>query len=133
IKRLRKTHPLLCGSIEQAHRNREVRLSRYYSGRRMKGLEELAKHLRELHEAYIKSRRLRPIAFLLVRANGDFETALEATLSGFYSTAFDAMRDVMEIEFLLREFYFEPENIQEWLTCSEKERFNLFRPAVLRQ
>lgn len=43
------------------------------------------------------------------------------------------MRDVMEIEFLLREFYFEPAHIADWLQCSDKERNDRFRPAVLRQ
>jgi hypothetical protein len=43
------------------------------------------------------------------------------------------MRDVMEIEFLLREFVSEPSNISVWLSCSPQERHNQFRPAILRQ
>jgi hypothetical protein len=39
----------------------------------------------------------------------------------------------MEIEFVLRDFYFEPAHITEWLECSDKERNDRFRPAVLRQ
>jgi hypothetical protein len=67
------------------------------------------------------------------RARGDFQTALEATLSGFHSVAHDAMRDVMETEFLLREFYHEPKHIGEWLHCTPKQRNEGFRPGLLRQ
>lgn len=39
----------------------------------------------------------------------------------------------MEIEFLLRDFYYQLVNIFDWLTCSAKERNDRFRPAILRQ
>lgn len=133
LKELRKSHPELHAALDHAHRNRETRLSSYQNGIRLKGIEELLVHLRKLHDAFERSNDLRPIAFLLFRAYADFQTALEASLSGFNSIAADSMRDVMEIEFLLREFYFEPDNIHKWLTCSEEERLNNFRPGVLRQ
>ena len=82
-------------------------------GVRLKGYEELIGHLEDLERVFEKSRRLRSISFLVGRARGDFHTALEAALSGFHAVAFDAMRDVMEIEFLFREFYYEPNHIEE--------------------
>jgi hypothetical protein len=99
----------------------------------MAGYEELIFHLGEVVEVYRRNRRLQPIAFLIDRAQADFVTALEATLSGFHTVAHDAMRDVMEIEFLLRDFFFEPDHIHEWITASQKLRNDNFRPSVLRQ
>ena len=99
----------------------------------LRGHEELIDHLEQLEAAFQRSRRLRGISFLLGRARGDFQTALEATLSGFHSVAFDAMRDVMEIQLLLRDFYHHPNHIQEWLRATTRELNDTFRPALLRQ
>ena len=63
----------------------------------------------------------------------DFATAVEGFLSGFHKTVLDAMRDVMEIEFLMRDFVINPWHIEEWLTGSQKTRRDKFRSAVLRQ
>jgi hypothetical protein len=100
---------------------------------RLKGFEEFADHLKKMTAVYRRNRKLRPVAFLIERASADFTTALEATLSGFEAVCIDAMRDVMEIEFLLRDFFFQPDNISKWLNADEKERNRQFRPAVLRQ
>lgn len=102
-------------------------------GARLRGYEELIQHLIDLEPVFRKNRKLQPTAFLIPRARADFETALEAGLSGYTSVSHDAMRDVMEIEFLFREFYFEPQHIAQWVTCSDKERFSKFRPFALRQ
>ena len=40
------------------------------------------------------------VAFLIRRAAADYEMAIEAALSGMNTVVFDAMRDVMEIEYL---------------------------------
>ena len=133
LRELAKTHPKTAGHLSTAQSNREERLSRYLGGSRLKGYEELIAHLEELEPVFEKSRRLRRISFLIGRARGDFQTALEAALSGFHSVAHDAMRDVMEIELLLREFYCEPHHIEQWVSCSPKERNDRFRPALLRQ
>ena len=133
VKRLSKTHPRLAAQLRLAHSNREERLRRYQRGARLKGYEELIEHLVQLEVLYKRNRKLRPIAFLIERARGDFETALEAALSGYHAVAHDAMRDVMEIEFLLREFRYEPHHINQWLKCGPKERNDRFRPALLRQ
>lgn len=133
LRDLSKTRPKTAWHLSQAQSNREERLSRYFESVRLRGYEELIQHLEELEPVFQNSRKLRPISFLIGRARGDFQTALEAALSGFHSVAFDAMRDVMEIEFLLREFYFEPGHIGQWISCSNQERNNKFRPAVLRQ
>ena len=133
LRTLSKSHPKTAAHLSRAQSNREERLSRYLGGARLSGYEELIQHLEELEAVFQRNRKLRGISFLIRRARGDFQTALEAALSGFHSVAHDAMRDVMEIEFLLREFYYEPEHIDQWLSCSARERNNKFRPALLRQ
>lgn len=70
---------------------------------------------------------------MISRARADFETAVEAGLTGLHGVVADAMRDVMEIEFLLRDFLHEPGHIEEWLNADERTRHNKFRPAILRQ
>ena len=133
LRELARTLPRTAAHLAAAQSNREERLSRYLGGARLKGYEELIAHLGDLEPVFEKTRRLRPISFLLGRARGDFQTALEAALSGFHSVAHDAMRDVMEIEFLLREFCYEPDHIEQWVSCGPRERNDRFRPALLRQ
>jgi hypothetical protein len=58
---------------------------------------------------------------------------MEAALSAFHKTVFDAMRDVMEIEFLFRDFAIDPQRIDDWLTASERDRLSTFSTAILRQ
>lgn len=133
LREMAKSHPKAAAQLSAAQSNREQRLSRLLPGARLKGYEQLVNHLEALEPVFEKSRKLRPIAFLVGRARGDFHTALEATLSGFHSVAHDAMRDVMEIEFLLRDFCHEPQHIEHWVSCTDKERNDKFRPALLRQ
>ncbi len=133
LRELAETHPRTATHLSTAQSNREERLFRLLTGARLKGYEELITHLEKLEPVFTMNRRLRGISFLIGRARGDFHTALEAALSGFHSVAHDAMRDVMEIEFLLREFYYEPQHIEQWVLCTPKERNERFRPALLRQ
>jgi hypothetical protein len=125
------THPTTASFLQRAQTSRTVRLKRWQKGVRMRGYEELISHLPKVTQVYRRNKRLRPIAFLIDRAQADFATALEAALSGFHTIAHDAMRDVMEIEFLPRDFYFEPSHIQEWLSASETRRLAKFSPAIL--
>ena len=62
------------------------------------------------------------MAFLVERAEADFQTAIEATLSGYQGVAADAMRDVMEIECLLLDFAVNGGGADEWLNADESLR-----------
>jgi len=99
----------------------------------MAGLEELLTHLEEVKRAFQARADLRPVALLAARARADFITALEALLSGFHAVAVDAMRDVMEVEFLVCEFRHRPDKISVWAHADLKQLNDQFRPAVLRQ
>ena len=126
-------HPKIAAHLSEAQSNRERNLSEYLHGARLRGYEELITHLEELETVFQRSHRLQGIAPLIRRTRGDFQMALEAALSGFHSVAHDAMRDVMEVEFLIREFHQEPLGIEEWLKATPKQLNDRFRPAILRQ
>lgn len=133
VRSLSRKHPSIASSLRKAHNNRLERLERLLKGARLTGLEALNVHLTEMEKTFRSSPDLENISFLIDRAKLDFEKALEAALSGLHSVASDAMRDVMEIEFLLRDFTHEPARKDEWLRANEKERYNRFKPVVLRQ
>jgi len=71
--------------------------------------------------------------FLLDRARGDLEIALEAVLSGLHTTVADAMRDMMEITYLMRDFFYEPSHIEKWMSSTDKVRRDFFAPVKLRE
>ncbi|MCI4084349.1 hypothetical protein [Streptomyces sp. MMS21 TC-5] len=81
---------------------------------------------------------------MVQRAHADSITALEATLSGFFSVASDAMLDLLEIRYLLMDFAINPDHVEEWLSVShtrqslcsttdEKGRIKDFSPAAVRR
>lgn len=125
--------PRLASALQQAEKQRARHTAVLMNGARFKGLEELLSHLDDVTEAFGENVRLRRIAFLVSRSIADFETAVEATLSGYLAVAADAMRDVMEIENLFLDFSIEPENVEEWLTCDDKTRRRKFQPSVVRK
>ena len=127
------THPKMAVHLFRAQANRQKSLSQYVGGARLRGYEELIDHLEKLEAVFQRSHRLNGISQLIRRIRGDFQLALEATLSGFHSVAHDSMRNVMEVQFLLREFFYDPARIEEWLHATHKDLNDKFRPAVLRQ
>ncbi|KIZ17579.1 hypothetical protein [Streptomyces natalensis] len=74
--------------------------------------------LHSLHGSYStpETPELSKLAFIVERTHADFMTALEATLSGYFSVASDAMRDVLEIQYLLMDFAINPGHADDWLT-----------------
>lgn len=133
LRILSESCPTTARYLSRAQSNREKNLSRYLGGVRLDGCEELITHLEELEHVFQRSRRLRGISPLIRRVRGDIQLGLEATLSGLHYTAHDAMRDVMEVQFLLREFYFDPPRVEQWLHATAKELNDRFRSAVPRQ
>ena len=133
LEKLKFTHPFVVSGLDKANKSRKKEIERLKKGIRFRGYEELLKHLTEMKRVYDKDKELSKISFLISRIKDDFEIALEAILSGYYRTAHEAMRDVMEVEFLLRDFFYQQENINFWLTLNEKERKRQFASIILRQ
>lgn len=134
---LRAAKPALPGLVDllsRAEKNRAVRFKALSTAARLpRALEEILTYTRELENYYRSEKEVSQLAFLLRRAHGDFVTAIDAMLSGFHKTVLDSMRDVMEIEFLFRDFALNHAHIAEWLTASEKLRRDKFQAGSLRQ
>lgn len=134
LAELAKRYPRLHAPLGAANKSRAATLESLLGGARLRGLDELLRHLETVAEAFEGGGDpLDRIAFLVRRALSDFEVALEATLSALVSVAHEAMRDVMEIELLLLDFASELDRIEQWLTLPAKERRQTFQPAVLRK
>ena len=89
----------------------------------MKGVNDLLVQLDRIATAFGAEPRLHKLTFLIRRVIADFETALEATLSSYAAAAFDAMRDVLEIDYLLKDFALDEKLIDEWLNADERTIF----------
>lgn len=125
-------YPAIADLLRAPHRARTERLARIRAGRRLAGFDELLGYSSQLETAYVAREPLRPISFLITRCRSDLAIALESVLSAAPSVVVDAMRDLMEVELLLREFRYEPEQIEIWLSVEEKTRCNNFSPGTLR-
>lgn len=129
---LAEGQPLLSADLGKANVQRAARLATYLGGARLKGLEQLTRYLLLAEESYSANEATAQFAFLVRRVRADFQTALEAALSGFGAVASDAMRDVMEIEALLLLFAVDSGSGVQWLTCDSKTRRNQFPPVKVR-
>jgi hypothetical protein len=135
---------LVTEALAKAEDHRRRRLSQYIGGVRLAGLEQLYEYLDASRAAYENAPGpepaasdqtfdIRQIAFLLERVKTDFQTALEAAMSGYATVASDAMRDVMEIEALLLDFVTSPEHLAEWLAADRATLIGKFGPATVRR
>lgn len=124
--------PLVMGAITRASDLREADLERYGGGARLKGLEESFDHIDTVRAILGRISELEPIAFLIDRARTDVEVGLYAALSGYPYVTADAMRDLMEIEFLLWDFSLDPKRISLWLHADDKTLRKEFAPAAVR-
>ncbi|MEU2032722.1 hypothetical protein [Nocardia amamiensis] len=122
LSTLQESRPLVAQALTLAERRRSERLARLLEGARLRGLEQLFTYLWAAEKAYAETPAIAGVAFLVERVRADFQTALEAALSGYQGVAADAMRDVMEIEYLLLDFAASPGNADEWLNADERLR-----------
>lgn len=133
LESLRTTHPRLGAVLLTADATRAERLTLLSNGQRLRGLEEFVTKLESVASTWVDDERLGRLAFMISRAQADFEIAVEASLSGYPATASDAMRDVLEIEMLLLDFYREPTRAEEWLNATREVRLKHYSPAAVRR
>jgi hypothetical protein len=133
LEGISRTRPQLATVLVRAENSRIAMLRQYHSGARLRGLEQLLDYLSIAKEVFDRHPRLAKVSFLLSRARDDFEVAIEATMSGARGVVADQMRDVMEIQFLLRDFENDSTRIEDWLRANDQERYKRFQPYVLRQ
>lgn len=120
LVRLAHLRPRTVAALRDADRRRREQLRLLLSGARLRGVEELLVHLDALAAHWEADANLTSLAFLPTRLADDFETAVEATLSGYLAVAADAMRDVMEIENLLWDFSADPTLVGRWLSMPSR-------------
>jgi hypothetical protein len=111
----------------------EDTLRKHFPGSYFAGLEEIYCVLDAIREAYERSEALKDIAFLVKRVRADFESAVDAGLAGFNGVVLDTMRDVMEVEYLLRDFLHDNQQIRRWLNADRATLIKDFGPAALRR
>lgn len=112
---------------------RSLRLRRYLNSPLMPGLNRLLERLDLAAEAHDKEPRLKPAADLLRRARSDFEAAIVCSFSGLSFLCRDQMRDVMEIEYLLRDFRYDLARLDEWANALPSQEAKRFSARVLRE
>ena len=138
---VKQEFPRLGDFLTTAAENRTINLATHmgdavnkrFPGSYLRGLAELFEYLDVVFAAFQREPLLTSIAFLISRARSDFEVAFEAILSGLNSVVLDSMRDVMEVEYLLREFSHDLSLIAVWLNSDSSARTSKFSPARLRQ
>ena len=133
LSKLRESRPLLAHALTAADRRRAERLAGYLDGARFRGLEQLFAYLDAAVAAYEELPAIAGVAFLVKRVRADYQTAIEATLSGYQGVAADSMRDVMEIECLLLDFAANDGHAEEWLTCDAQARWRKYKPVKVRE
>lgn len=133
LSRLAKDHQRLALALAAAEIRRASLISRLASDTRIKGIDELLTKLDEISTAFERDSRLAKLSFLIVRVTADFETALEATISSYLSVAFDAMRDVLEVQYLLFDFGRDKQLIDEWLQADDRTLRDKFGPVHVRR
>lgn len=133
LNQLAEAHPRIVSPLQRAQQHRERELGHLVTGARLAGLEELLRHLDDVSAAWGRSLSLTRLRHLVDRAITDFESALEATLSGQRGLVADLMRDVSEIELLLLDFTLDLDRIDQWLSADRRERLRQFAPARIRE
>jgi hypothetical protein len=133
LKHLAADFRRLGSVLEEAEVRRAAAVLRLTNDVRLKGANDLMVQLDRIATAFAAEPQLCKLTFLIRRVIADFETALEATLSSYTAVAFDAMRDVLEIEYLLRDFALNEELIDEWLNADERTIIKKFGPNRVRQ
>jgi len=124
----------LTALFARAERTR-AEIERLYrsTGIRARGFDDLLRYLSALCDVAAQEPPLLRIGFFARRALADVEAALVAAYHGMLSVTADAMRDMMEMQLLLRHFVHEPDALERWWTAPKSQRKREFQPAHLRK
>lgn len=97
------------------------------------GVHEFLCWLQDATDRFGRHPVLRDLDCLLSRIRADYECSIVALFNGGFSLVWDLMRDVMEVDYLLRDFAYAPQHVADWLQCDEGRRINFYGPAALRE
>ena len=124
--------PLLAAVLARSNQTRASSLASYQGGARFRGIEESLDHIDVVRAIVQQIPDLTSIGFLIDRARADVEVGVEAALAGYPSVTSDAMRDLMEIEFLIWDLSLDKERIPAWLNADDKSLRRDYAPAAVR-
>ena len=87
---------------------------------------------------HVRDRPERSDADLIVKRLGirlfnNLASGLSQGLKGYYQQGFDAVRDIVELQFLFDDFGSDPEKPMRWASASKVDREREFRPAEVRK
>jgi len=68
-----------------------------------------------------------------IRLFNDLASGLSQGFAGYYQQAWDAVRDVVELQFLFDDFTGDAEKVMRWATMSRTDREKEFRPVQVRK
>jgi hypothetical protein len=119
--------------LQRAHDHRSERVRTLFIHKRLHGLENLFWYLEASRDEMAAHPTMHRVAFLIERVRANYEMGIEAALSEMRDLVFNAMRDVMEIEYLLTDFTHNPEHIDEWLGMPFSKPMRKFSAAQLRE
>lgn len=74
-----------------------------------------------------------PISILILRAIEDFQVGIFLTLCQVQGDVVELMRDVLEIELLIREFRHDKAGMKDWMNADPERRKNFYSANALRQ
>lgn len=133
LGQLAALRPRTAAALQEAHQRRQRHLRDLLAGARLAAVEELLDYLDAVAIAWKADPALTKLALLPARLVSDFETAVEASLSGYLAVAGDAMRDVMEVENLLWDFSLDATLAQQWLAADSKTLRRQFSADAVRK
>ena len=133
--------PWLSENLQSLH-SRELEL-RTKSVLELNSDKELKEHLAVVYEGlnliYVLTKTYRTVdddeltlQYLGCRLFNSAVTALNSMLSGYYQSAFVAVRDILETGFLLDFFRTSPEKVAEWRNASPEHRMKEFSAVKIR-
>jgi hypothetical protein len=97
----------------------------------LSGLDALLGWLDDV-EQWADGRWSGALQILVQRVRGDVETYVEAMLSGSDAVCSDAARDLMETEFLIRDFVADPGRAEAWMAADRRGLVRDFGPGPVR-
>lgn len=133
LKENAKAYPLVIDSLRRSDRHRLRCWQQFIDPTDLQAIELLLDFLISASNLLKKNEGTSALIFIPERIADDVRVSLDGLLSGYLQIPSDAMRDIMETEFLIRDFALDPEQINVWRNADENVLRRKFRPVHLRQ
>jgi hypothetical protein len=131
LKKVAEIYPMATDALMRSDRHRPRRLEQFVDAIDLKAIDSLLGFLSGA-SVLLAGRKASDLAFLPTRIADDVGMALEGLLSGYLQIVSDSMRDVVETEFLIRDFALDTERIDRWRHADDKVLREEFQPRHMR-